>query len=611
MYEQFGARLQGRQVEFRLFLPDKTVDPAQYVRGGEPKIQEVKLIGDFQHLLGQQDWDPDDAPIMQRVAHPNGQLYQFSTPQDLTDGFYQYKYFVEFENGTTRFCADPCAKYGGSDQENENSAFVVGGNLANAEPIAQRMPPADLVIYEMMIDDFTSEFRGTRAPIDAVLDKLDYLKGLGVNAVECMPWTPWPGDEFSWGYDPFQFFAVEYRYVHDDATPLDKLHKLRMFVNQLHAEGIHVIMDGVFNHVRAGNNPNRGFPYRWLYQDPDDSPFIGAFAGGGFFEEFDYNNLCVQQFIRDVCLYWLDTFALDGIRFDYTLGFFREGDPNLGIAKLISDIKQHLADSGRTNVALILEHLTDNRFDSIDDTNRACATNNWFDPFMFRHFEYARFGNIDNQLLRILDANRDYVAGKGPVTYIQNHDHSTVVHEAGGRRRWFKTQPAAIALLTSPGTVMIHNGQEFGEEKFLPGSGDGRVVPRPLQWSTQSSESGDFTGQRLYNLYSQLIRIRNEHPALRSANFFPPLFNHPDGYGAFTDRDVVVFHRYGPAAGGSFERFIIVINYSDFDQSVDIPFSLNGRWDDLLNGGSASVQDFRLLSQKINSNWARIYHRRD
>jgi len=44
--------------------------------------------------------------------------------QDLADGYYQYKYFVEFENGTTRYCADPCAKYGGSDQVNENSNWA-------------------------------------------------------------------------------------------------------------------------------------------------------------------------------------------------------------------------------------------------------------------------------------------------------------------------------------------------------------------------------------------------------------------------------------------------------------------------------------------------------
>ena len=80
MYEQFGARLLGKKVEFRLFLPDKTLDGAQYVRGGEPRIREVRLIGDFQHLLGETDWDRDGATIMERTAHLHGQLYQFTTP---------------------------------------------------------------------------------------------------------------------------------------------------------------------------------------------------------------------------------------------------------------------------------------------------------------------------------------------------------------------------------------------------------------------------------------------------------------------------------------------------------------------------------------------------
>jgi 1,4-alpha-glucan branching enzyme len=120
---------------------------------------------------------------MQKGTHPNGVLYTFKTPKALPDGFYQYKFFVTFEDGTTRYVSDPCAKYGGSDQSNENSAFVVGGNLAAAQPIANRLPLKDLIIYEMMIDDFTAEFRGTRAPLDAIHDKLDYLEDLGVDAL--------------------------------------------------------------------------------------------------------------------------------------------------------------------------------------------------------------------------------------------------------------------------------------------------------------------------------------------------------------------------------------------------------------------------------------------
>ena len=609
MYESFGARVVGNQVEFNLFLPDTRRDSTQYVRGGVPRIRRIHVRGDFQSQIGGADWGLEPSFEMAEVGHASGLLYQLSIAVPLPDGYYQYKYFVEFENGTTRWVSDPCTKYGGSDQE--NSAFVVGDTPVAAQPLAGRRPPRDLVIYEMMIDDFTSEFRGTRAPIDAVRDRLDYLQELGVNAIEFMPWTAWPGSEFSWGYNPVSFFSVEYRYISDDTAPADKLVRLADLINDLHGRQMHVILDGVFNHVDAGVNPNRGFPYLWLYQDPMDSPFIGAFAGGGFFEDFDYVNKCTQQFIRDVCIYWLDRFQIDGIRFDYTLGFYREGDPSVGIAKLVSDLRDHLARASNTNVALFIEHLTDNRFDAIDDTNQIGADGCWFDPMMFRHFDYARNGNIDDQVLRVLNANLDFAAGKGPVTYIQNHDHSTIVREAGGRGRWFKAQPAMIALLTSPGAILIHNGQEFGEDKFLPASGDGRVVPRPLRWNSDSPLAGDFIGSRLFNVYRQLISIRRDHPSLRSTNFFPYPLNHPDGYGALLDQDVVIYHRWGMGTDSSTERFIVVLNYSDFDQRVDIPFPLNGNWDDLLNGGAVSVSGNKLTNQRIFSNWARIYYRRD
>ena len=126
---------------------------------------------------------------------------------------------------------------------------------------------------------------------------------------------------------------------------------------------------------------------------------------------------------------------------------------------------------------------------------------------------------------------------------------------------------------------MLHNGQEFGEDDWLPGSGNGRVVPRALHWNYCQ----DSVGKSLCYLYQKLIQIRNAHPALRSPNFFPTV-NHPDGYGAFPDKDVVIYHRFGYSQSGQLERFIIVVNYSDFDQRIDIPFSANGMWDDLLNG---------------------------
>jgi pullulanase len=604
MYEEFGAVVQNRQVEFKLFIPDNTVDPTQYTRGGQPRIREICIRGDFQGQIGGINWAFDFAPVMLKNPHPKGWLYTHKIAVDLPEGFYQYKYFVTFENDTTRWVTDPCTKYGGSGQD-ENAAFVIGGPMTTVQPITNRLPPKDLIIYELMIDDFTQEFRGGRAPVDAINDRLDYLQELGINAIEFMPWTAWPGGDFSWGYDPFLFFSVENRYTDDSTNPTNKLYKLKTLINELHNRNIHVIMDGVFNHVRAGIiNPNRGFPYFWLYENPNDSPYISRFERDGYFEEFDYQNRCTEEFIRDICLYWLDVYKVDGIRFDFSLGFYRKGDTSVGITKLISDIKDYLSRENQQNIGLIIEHLTDNRFDAIADTNEICASGCWFDPFMFKSFDYSRNGNIDGEILRILNANLDYAPGKGPITYIENHDHSTIIHETGGRDRWFKTQASAIALLTSPGTVMIHNGQEFGEDYWLPSSGSERVRERPLHWNEYSK---DFVGQRLYEIYKQLIGIRKQYPSLRSANFFPYPFNHRDGYGAFPDKSVVIYHRFGQNHSGQFEKFIIVLNYSDFAQYVDIPFPSNGQWEDILNGGVVFVDNFRLYNQKINSNWGRIY----
>jgi pullulanase len=591
----------------RLFFPDVAADPEQYVAGGLPRITRVLITGDFQVELGHpENWDLATAPEMTLTSHPQGLLYVYAIPH-LPDGFYQYKYFITFENHTTRWCGDPCTKYVASAEE--NAAFVVGGNTTDVVPLTNRLPIKDLVIYELMIDDFTAGFRDGTAAIDAVKTKIDYLKSLGVNAVELMPWTAWRGSSFSGGYDPFLFFSVENRYIEDPANPLDRLVRLKQLLNALHEERIHVIMDGVFNHVSAGLAPGTGFPYFWLYQDLNESPFIGGFAGAGYFEEFDYNNLCTQQFIFAVCKYWLDHYKIDGIRFDYTLGFDRPSDSTKGITRLVSDIKNHLSASGRTNVSLMLEHLTDNRYQAVSDTNRIGADGCWYDRLHFDVPQCASGNNAATTLMRVLDTGRDFDAEKGPVTYIENHDHSTVVNRVGGRSQWWKAQVPLISLLTSPGAILIHNGQEFGDDYYLPGHGDDRVISRPLRWHLLDDDPGEW----LFHLHQKLIRIRKDHPALRSHNFYPRFYDeqerqfNSEGYGVHEEKDLVIYHRWGTGTGGGLEMFIILLNFSSTSQTVDLPFSENGRWRDLLNEFDVDVSHYRIANFNVSSNWGHVF----
>lgn len=618
MYETFGPAADhvAGAITFRLFFPDSSRDILQYGRGGLPKIRAIAVAGTF-HAGG---WDPAQALPMALLPHERGLLY-VCTATELAAGFYQYKFVVSFENGERRWVNDPCTRYSCRSGVADNSGVVIGGQQVAAVTAVHPMPPqAELVIYELTIDDFTANRtadRSQRNQLDIVRESIDHLVDLGVNAVEPLPWTAVPGGGFNWGYEPFLFFSVDERLTDLEGVPaeqnVERLSSLRRLIDALHQRGVGVIMDGVFNHVRAE------FPYLQLYQDREDCPFIGQFEGGGFFEDFDFENGCTREFILDVCCYWIDRFGIDGIRFDYVRGFFRrsEGDP--GITTLIANLRRRLEASGRPNFPLLLENLPDDRYQAIDEVNRIGASGTWFDPLMFEVFDAGRSGQLRASYLRALDAGRDFAEGRGPVIYVENHDHGTLVNKIGGDRpgversqHWYRAQPHLIALFTACGAVMLHNGQEFGEERYLPESGSDRVRPRPLQWQFRD----DAAGKALMALHRRLIRLRREHPGLTSAHFHPRAvaadaqqFDR-DGYGIDAARQLLIMHRWGRARDGSSERFVVVINFSAKPQWVDVPFPFDGLWTDLLSGSAVTATDFRCRQELIDSHYGRVFHAR-
>lgn len=629
---QVGDDPERGKIEFKLFLPDRARDERQYAATsqdqfgseipdyGDPKIASIQVAGDFQHLIDQQDWDFEAAPLMEKQAHPKGWIWRCQTDRELPAGFYQYKYFVTFQNGETRKVGDPCTRYGGSDHQ--NSALVIGGTDPRALPLAGgRKPLRDLVVYELMIDDFTDEYRSARAPIDAVRDRLPYLaRELGVNAILFMPWTAWPGERFNWGYTPYQYFSVEYRYANALDQPAEKLSWLVNLITDCHSLGIHVIMDGVFNHVGdvgAADGVAEGFPYRWLYQNVEACPYVGRF--GGVFPgltDLDFHNECTQEFIRDVCLYWIDHFNIDGIRFDNTPNFLVANERR-GLPRLLDDIRNHLAAQGEDNFSLTLEHLSS---DAAAVANSTGAASYWNNELYQRGFDYLWSGRIDSRIMRALDSHAGLDPDKVATVYLSNHDHSHVTWQAGaaenaGGLRWYRTQPYAIALLTSPGAVLIQNGQEFAEDHWIMEDDQGtgrRVRPRPLRWDFV----GDRVGSTMMKLYAKLIALRRTHPALCSNNFYPDRWEtwqsqfNPAGYGVDVAKQVVIYHRWAHADDGALERFIIALNFSNDDQIVDIPFSDDGVWQDVLNDRADSVTGCRLHDQRLPSNWGRIYWQR-
>jgi 1,4-alpha-glucan branching enzyme len=601
-----GDENQGR-VQFKLFFP----------RGPDPHIRAVKAAGSFQNRLDPRaaDWDfPAGLPLARDDADPAGTFWSCTSPKPLPADFYEYKYLVEFDDGTTRIVSDPCARYGGT--EYQNAAFVIGGSRP-ADNVVRPLRSArkhlrDLVVYEMNIDDFTDEYRGARAPLDSVVDKLDYLADHGFNAILFMPWTAWKHRAYDWGYEPFQYFAVEYRLANDLYHPTEKISWLKKLVSACHDRDIHVIMDGVYNHVSVD------FAYKALYRDPSDCPYCGTF--GGMFtglQDLDFGNTCTQELIRDVCLYWIENFGIDGIRFDNTVNFYCAGDPR-GLVTLLSDIKNYCNGAGQRNFSLTLEHIN---MDAANVTNNSDATSYWDNALYERCFQYLWHGRIDSRFLNALN-NRRYLtsADKVPTSYLSNHDHAHVTWQAGARSNrgageWYRTQPYVIALFTAAATPFIQNGQEFAVDYWIPENDEGtgrRVIPRPIQWKC----ADDRFGTALRRLYKRMAEIRRDYTVLRTGAFDPDYweewqtrFNN-GGYGIDTERQLAVYRRSGTNERGERHFFVIVLNFSGSDQQVSVPFPQDGIWTDLLSDYRGAwqprIQNGR-LDFVVGSNWGHVF----
>jgi pullulanase len=621
MYEQFGfSRSDHGEQSLTLFVPDNAVDPTQYTRGGPCRIVDVRAIGDFQDIADPHatNWDAATGLGMTKTLHANGYLFTYRFPAPLPEGYYQYQYVVRFEDTAARIIGDPCTKYGGDSKD--RSAFVVGGTPVEPIGLDKRLPSEDLILYELMIDDFTKEYCGYRAPIDAIVDKLDLLRSLNINAIEFMPWIQWPDDTaFSWGYDPAYFFSVESAYVNDAGNPLDRLSRLANLITECHKRGLHVLLDIVLQHARQGSGTN-GFPYYWLWQDPTESPFVGQFvpAPSWGMLPLSYGNACTQQFVTDVCKYWLTRFKLDGFRFDQVTGFDNPQFPKEGAPELVADLKQYATAQHLDNISFILED--DWGYQVIQDSNNLQPTSAWFDPFRSAPFGiftgYAVTGHINTQYMRVLNAARDFDSPICPTIYLENHDHGTVTCRLGSRDRWYKAQPYMIALATCSGAVLIHNGQEWGQFEDLWEDDSNapaqfkRVQSRPLRWM----ESGDAIGQTIRDRYRLLLALRLQHKGLRSPNFYPNDYDwnwhnfSPDGYGIDEQRQVIIFHRWGDSQDGGIERFMVVLNFSDATQYVEIPLSANGQWTDLLQPGAVvTTLDYRLHNYPVPSNWGCVF----
>ena len=228
------------------------------------------------------------------------------------------------------------------------------------------IPYAASVIYEMHVGGFTRhpssglppDKRGTFA---GVIDKIPYLKALGVTAVELMPVHQFdpqdvqPGLENYWGYSTLNFFTPHRAYS-SRKDPLGPINEFRDMVKMLHRAGIEVILDVVFNHSAEGNHEGPTLSFKGIdnatYYLLEENPlYYSNYSGCG--NTLKANHAVVGRLILDSLRYWVAQMHVDGFRFDLASVLSRdlagqpledppilwsiESDPILAGTKLIAE----------------------------------------------------------------------------------------------------------------------------------------------------------------------------------------------------------------------------------------------------------------------------------
>ncbi|MBV9080653.1 MAG: glycogen debranching protein GlgX, partial [Elusimicrobia bacterium] len=231
---------------------------------------------------------------------------------------------------------DPQGDLSFDDRDNAGEAplaAVIDSSFTWGDDRPPRIPWHKTIIYEAHVKGFTKKFprlpenvQGTYAAL-ASDPVLKYLTSLGVTAIELLPVHQSVDDKFLidrglsnyWGYNTLSFFAPNFRYA-STSSPSDAIREFKQMVRALHAAGIEVILDVVYNHTAEGNHLGptlslRGVDNAVYYRLVDkDKRYYMDFTGTG--NTLNMTSPPVLKLIMDSLRYWVEEMHVDGFRFD-------------------------------------------------------------------------------------------------------------------------------------------------------------------------------------------------------------------------------------------------------------------------------------------------------
>ncbi|MGH9520965.1 MAG: malto-oligosyltrehalose trehalohydrolase [Terriglobales bacterium] len=360
----------------------------------------------------------------------------------------------------------------------------------------------DYILYELHVGTFTSS--GT---FDGVIEKLPYLKSLGVTAVELMPVAANPGKR-NWGYDAVSPYAVQENYGGPEG--------LRRLVDAAHRAGLAVVIDVIYNHLgNEGNYLQQFGPY---FTDKHQTPWGEAI-------NYDQPG-CerVREYVRENALYWIREYHADGLRLDATQTI-KDDSPRHVVAEIAAAVHRLEAELGRMVTVVAETDENDARYLRRREEGGFGVDGVWSDDFHHAVHAlltgenkgyYGDFAGKPELLARVLNEGFGYQGEpfafwKGKprgsstdgiplyrhVICTQNHDQ--VGNRAQGERlnplvvSYGARKVAAAILLLAPHTPLLFMGQEYDEAnpfQFFTDYGD--PVLQEAVREGRRSEFADF-----------------------------------------------------------------------------------------------------------------------
>jgi isoamylase len=429
------------------------------------------------------------------------------------------------------------------------------------------VPWADTVIYEthlrgltMLYQNMRPHERGTFAALGDP-GVINYLQRLGVTAIELMPVHAFVQDRYLlqrnlsnyWGYNTIGFFAIEQRYLSSGSS-----NEMRVAVRRLHAAGIEVILDVVYNHTAEGSELGPTLSFRGL----DHASYYRLVQGDprrcindtGTGNTFNLSHPRVLQLVMDSLRYWVSSFHVDGFRFDLCVTLGREAhgfDPGAGFFDALRQ------DPILSRVKLIAEpwdiglggyQLGQHPpgFAEWNDRFRDGVRRFWRgDPGQRQDFAARLAGSSDlfNRRARQPWASVNYAASHDgftladTVSYAERHNEANGEDNRDGQGENFSAnwgaegQTAAPSILDirahlvrailaavffAQGTPMLLAGDEFGRTQR--GNNNAYCQDNELSW-LEWKRAGSPQGEGLTKFVARLLALRRAHPVLRCRHF--------------------------------------------------------------------------------------------